>query len=310
MMQDTAPAARVAPSLPNIQPVSLIICSRNRPVLLGQAVASILDGDEVPSELIIVDQSDDPNVALASTTTERPCDIRYVWSRVIGLSRANNAGVRLAQHDLLVFTHDDALVAPQWFGAMVRALVREGPTAVVTGMVVPTEPEHAGAFVQAFKTDTAPTVFRSRGYRDVLYPLNMGMHRALLEEVGGFDERLGPGTRFPAAEDNDFALRVLESGRSIVYDPNVVLHHRAWRNDFLRLRWQYGRGRGAFYAKHMRVRDTFMLRRMARDVAVHVLGLPAKMRGQRRAAAGDVMLVLGILAGSCEWRLTSQRRRA
>ena len=41
-----------------VLPASVVICTRNRPVLLSQAVASILAGDDVPAEIIVVDQSD------------------------------------------------------------------------------------------------------------------------------------------------------------------------------------------------------------------------------------------------------------
>ena len=39
---------------PSLPPTSLIICSRNRPALLRKTVESVLQGDEVPTELIIV----------------------------------------------------------------------------------------------------------------------------------------------------------------------------------------------------------------------------------------------------------------
>src|SRR5690606_25288016 len=57
---------------------SVIICSRNRPTLLKEAVLSIIEGDELPEEIVIVDQSDDPDAALASETFSTKCVIRYV----------------------------------------------------------------------------------------------------------------------------------------------------------------------------------------------------------------------------------------
>ena len=96
-----------SPQVQALPQTSLIICSRNRPVLLNELVDSILEGQEVPTELIVVDDSDDSNEALESRTTTRGCDIRYCWNRSRGLGRANNTGVSLARYDLLVFTQDD-----------------------------------------------------------------------------------------------------------------------------------------------------------------------------------------------------------
>jgi hypothetical protein len=51
--------------------------------------------------------------------------------------------------------------------------------------------------------------------RDPLITLNMGMHQEVVALAGGFDERLGPGTPYPAGEDNDFGFRALEAGCTV-----------------------------------------------------------------------------------------------
>ncbi len=42
-------------------PVSVIVCSRNRPRLLADTVTSTVEGEVHPAENVIVDQSDSPN---------------------------------------------------------------------------------------------------------------------------------------------------------------------------------------------------------------------------------------------------------
>src|SRR5205823_6583384 len=102
--------------------------------------------------------------------------------------------------------------------------------------------------------------------------------------VGDFDDDLGPGARFPASEDSDLGFRLLEAGYHIHYIPEAVLYHRAWRSnsDYLPLRWSYGVGRGAFYAKHLRLDDRYIMRRMIRDVRIHALGFAFHLRRDRR----------------------------
>ena len=97
-------------------------------------------------------------------------------------------------------------------------------------------------FAPSTKVDTAPAVYHGRLHEDVLYTGNMAMDRSAARAVGVFDERLGPGTSFPSAEDNDFGFRLLEAGYRIVYVPEALLYHRAWRSerDYVRLRWSYG----------------------------------------------------------------------
>src|SRR5579859_8077465 len=50
----------------DLPPTTLIICSRNRPQLLQEAVESVLRGREVPTELLIIDQSQAAHPALAN----------------------------------------------------------------------------------------------------------------------------------------------------------------------------------------------------------------------------------------------------
>lgn len=308
MMCDVAERAGDLDAAGSLPSTSLIVCSRNRPEMLEETVRSILAGADVPTELIIVDQSDQLNVQLESLGASRGGTIRYIWSESIGSSRANQFGIASARYDLLVFTHDDVRVAPEWFGTLVRSLVRAGSWSVVTGRV-PVADELPDGFQLTAKTDEMPAVYKGRLGKDVLYPLNMAMFRSSVEAVGGFDVRLGPGTRFPAAEDNDLGFRLLESGHQIVYVPQAVLYHRAWRgtSDFLPLRWSYGVGRGGFYAKHLHLHDHYMLKRMARDIATHMLLSLRGARHERTRAFGDVVLVIGILYGATRWMLTQQR---
>jgi GT2 family glycosyltransferase len=288
--------------------VSLIICSRNRPQLLAESVTSILDGDRIPAELIIVDQSDAPHAKLASRPSERGCQIRYLWIRSVGLSRANNLGIAAARHNLLVFTHDDVLVTRKWLATMASALRAAGPRAIVTGQVRPTA-QTPGGFAPSTKVDEAAAVYQGRLDQDILYPLNMAMYRSAVDEVGGFDERLGPGTPFPGAEDSDLGFRLLEAGYRIHYVPQAILYHRAWRSagDYLPLRWGYGRARGAFYAKYLSFSDRHMLKRMAHDIAIHILLFVRRLRRERQRACGDAALAAGIVVGASKWLLKQRK---
>ena len=288
---------------------TLIICSRNRPRLLVEVVDSVLAGEAVPQELIIIDQSDKINPALESYTTERECVVRYVWTDQVGLSRAENRGIALASHELLTFTHDDVQVAPDWYATIVKALVEAGPKGIVSGQVQISHEEVAGGFQLAQKVEKEGAVYAGRINKDVLLPLNMAMYRSAPLAIGGFDARLGPGTPFPAAEDNDFGFRLLEKGYRIIYVPQAVIYHRAWREEdsYIGLRWAYGLGRGAFYAKHLSLRDRYILKRMIRDILVHFGLFFRRTRGEFRLVCGDAVLSLGIIYGALKWLMTRRK---
>lgn len=293
-----------------LPPTSLIICSRNRPGMLAETVRSVLAGREVPTELIVVDQSDVPADHLASAWESTDCEIRYTWCPVLGLSHANNLGVRLARHEVLVFTHDDVHADEFWFGTLVRKLLVAGPRSVVTGRVPPGPPEVPGGFQQTLRTSQSPRVWEGRTRERPLLVLNMALLRGTYAEVGGFDERLGPGTPFPGAEDVDLGFRLLEAGYRIIYVPDAVIYHRAWRkpSTYLSIRWAYGVALGGYYAKHLSFRDRWMARSMLAVLRSRTSRGVRALPGQPRVALGNLLSVAGILAGTGWWWLTQAGR--
>src|SRR4051812_21746004 len=156
--------------------------------MLVDTVRSILSGAELPSEIVIVDQSTKPSERLVAMGSGERCAVRYQWSPEQGVSRGRNLGVTLARHDVLIFTDDDMTAPPEWFGSLVRGLLREGCGTVATGQVLSTPPEHPGAFAPPGRRDDQRKVYQGRITVDVLDTLNMALHRASFEQAGGFDD--------------------------------------------------------------------------------------------------------------------------
>jgi GT2 family glycosyltransferase len=300
--RDVPGAPSPAGALP---PATVVVCSRNRPQLLLDTVESVLAGDELPAELVVIDQSDAPHEALAARASDAASRVRYLWTRETGVSRGRNAGLAAARHDIVAFTDDDVFVDRNWLAALVRALAAAGPRAVVTGRVLSTPAEAPGGFAPALVASEVPAVYEGRPGRDVLEAGNMAAYRAALQAVGGFDESLGPGTRFPAGEDNDFGYRLLAAGLRILYVPGATLYHRAWREggEYLPLRWRYGIGQGAYYAKHLSLADRYMLRRMGKLVVRHATLAARRAPREPRPALGHLVYIAGLLVGATRWRL-------
>ena len=282
---------------------SVIICSRGRPALLTDAVTAVLRMTLLPAEVVVVDQSDEQNTALAALVPESPVRVRYLWAPDRGLSRARNVGLAAASGDVLAFLDDDMLVAPDWLDACCRALAGVGARHVVTGRIPPGDPEVPGAWAPSTNTDAEPRAYSGRLRMDVFAPGNMAMPRSAYDDAGPFDERLGAGTVLPSAEDNDYGYRLLRLGYTIDYRPEVVAVHRAWRDEgaYSGLRYDYGRGQGGFYAKHITRGDVYMVRRFASDVYRHLRRSVRRARTDPVAARGDLAYTRGLLRGAIVW---------
>lgn len=292
-------------------PSSLVIGSRNRPKLLLETVESVLRGHDVPTEMIIVDQSIDAHPKLSAMKTERPCEIRYLHSKTVGVGASRNLGIISSRNKILIFIDDDMFVEADWFGNLVRAVIQAGPCSVVTGRVLAGESEVPGGKAPSIKNDQQPAIHKGRIGKDVLFTGNMGAYRSVFDQVGLFDERLGPGTSFPAAEDNDLGFRMLERGYYICYVPEAAVYHRAMRSysESLSLEWRYGVGRGAYYAKHMSWRDPYMFYRMVRDMKGNVMNFLGHMLYRQRLNYEYLFSAFGILYGAIGWRVHQMGKR-
>jgi GT2 family glycosyltransferase len=292
--------------------VTVVIATRGNAGLAVEAVESILAGTVVPSELIVVDQSQwlDPRVA---ALPDLHSGVRVIHTHTVGLAAAQNQAIGAATSDLIVFTDDDVLVDRNWLEQMVAALVSGGQRVAITGRVLATEAETDAGRAISLATDPLPAVYEGRLHRDVLSGNSMGFHRSAFADCGLFDERLGTGTRFGSASDNDFGYRLLSAGYRIQYVPDAVLYHRARRSGraLTKVQWDYGRGQGAFLAKHARAGDSWMRNRLVSTVTWWLRRIAARpLRKRNIRGHGDLIYLAAFLSGAAEWSLRSSRRGA
>ena len=292
---------------------TVLICSRDRPRLLTETVASVLAASRVPRELLVVDQSTVAQDELATLGSGPECTVSYLHTTKSGLSRARNTGLRAAAYDVVVLLDDDMLVEPEWLGRLLAGFADGGPGTVVTGRVLAGPPEGGDGIVPPAALLTLPTaaVYRGRQPTDVMPGANVALHRDIVLAIGGYDERLGPGSRFPSAEDNDMGLRLLDAGCEVRHVPGAVVLHRAWRAPRERalMRWTYGRGKGAFYAKHMRRSDPYALARLRADARARIAAAHRSLPRSPGASAGQLLYLAGMLTGAAQWLVCERRRR-
>ena len=289
---------------------SLVISSRERHDFLRAVTESVLAGDRRPDDLVVIDQSPTVNEAMLRLAEAYPDVLHYYRSNGRGSSSGRKEGITRAKGEWLTFLDDDVVVPRDWFRRMEDAAFAAGPRSLVTGKVVAGDDERRGAFAPSLSLSDERVVHRGRPGRDVLSSGNMAIHRQAFEEIGLFDARLGVGSRYPSSEDNDLGFRLLEAGYKIIYDPSIVVVHRAWRRprDLLPLRWRYGRGQGAYFAKHASLRDPYMLRRFRDDLWRHVRRAPRRGRENLRNGVADIVYGSALVVGAVQWLIRWPRR--
>lgn len=217
--------------------ISVIICSYNRQDYIIQAIDSLYD-QSVPRsdfEVIVVDNNSKDNttaVVREYIDAHPDLNIQFMNEPEQGASWARNTGAKYVHSPLLVFMDDDA-VAEKDFLKNILNFFEGHPDATGLGgriipRYIPEEPKwmshHVASLVGNFDYSATTKIFD-----DDRYPLesNMVVQKEDFELINGFNTSLPgvKGTLRIGGEGKDFFYRLMENGKTIWYDPSVIVHH-------------------------------------------------------------------------------------
>lgn len=231
-------------------PVSLVICTRDRPEHIGACLEAAMAQTHPAGEIIVVENAPRTD---AATRVIRHFPVRHRIEPIAGLSHARNLGVAAARFDIIAFTDDDARPDRDWLRIVAQSFA-DPQVMAVTGLVLPAVLETPA---QSLFEDACGGM--GRGAKPVshsrrtmsLHSLmaterlgvgaNMAFRRSALEQLDGFDTELGAGSPGRAAEDLDMFHRILASGMTLRYEPAAIVRHHH-RSEFGQLKDQLDDG--------------------------------------------------------------------
>ena len=249
--------------------LSIAICTKDRAARLGRLLDALNRLAPEPTfaeiEVIVVD-----NASVDAETRDvvaRFPSICYIFEPKTGLNFARNAALTAAKGDLVAYLDDDVVVDRGWLAGLAEAWRSCPDAGGFTGLVLPYRLdtkaqllfELRGGFGRGFRR----LEFRGARHGNPLYPVgagefgagcNMAFKRALLIELGGFDEALDTGAPLPGGGDLDMFYRTIRSGHTMVYEPRYAVYHEH-RETMLQLRrqyWSWGLGMMTFVVKSWR----------------------------------------------------------
>lgn len=260
-----SPAAALSPErMAQHMHVSAVICTRDRPDLIGQAVTSVLANRYRSFDLLVVDQSgDDRSGEIVRDLMAAHPRLRYLHSPTPGLSRAYNTAIRETRGAILAFTDDDCIAPPDWIASIARAFEADPHMDLMYGQVLlPAALADQAGHVPTLPIDKVENLSRRDTFRIYGMGANYAARRALFERVGGFDEALGGGGPLKSSQDFDLQYRAYVAGAVTGLRPEVRVEHYGLRapEQWPATQRAYGVGDGAFYFKHVRCGDLFALR--------------------------------------------------
>jgi glycosyltransferase involved in cell wall biosynthesis len=276
--------------------VTIVVPTRNRARLLGDALASLLVQDYPRDryEIVVVDDGSTDGTAevvLRSAKRAGPPKVGLIRQPHRAVDAARNRGVAAAAGSLIAFLDDDEVAPTGWLSTLIHAAHRypeadcfggpyrlrfEGRTPRLCSACVPLE----GAV--------------DRGEEERLVDWvdggNMMIRPRAFEHVGGFDESM---LHYGAIEWMD---RFVRAGGRIVYLPDAWIVHRR-TTEMLRLRNRlrraFANGRGEVGFRLRTGRDTEGLRRLS--------WAPRRLaHAVRRPCSGGLVQVANLLGHATE----------
>ena len=227
--------------------ISVVIPARDSAPWIDDQLAALSNQRcRSPWEVIVVDNgSGDDTTGRARAWVGRVPGLRLVEATERATSGyARNRGAAAARHGHLAFCDADDEVGPDWVAAHHRALFEHD---LVTG---PVELTRLNAPWQVVERGggwpDAPPI----GNRFLPFAMtcNLGTHRRVLDEVGGFDEARTNGN------DKVFSWDAQLAGHALHFAPDAVVHYRLRSGG--RATWQrqlaIGRSAPTLYARYRR----------------------------------------------------------
>lgn len=220
--------------------VSVIIPNKDMVDVLDRCVTSILEASTYDAiEVVIVENNSEDEATFAYyeslaardnriKVVRQPSDGTFNFSRSINYGAAHSSG-----EYLLLLNNDTEVQAPNWIERMLGPATREDVGIVGAKLLYPdnliqhagvmlhrgTGPFHVSTLVPGDSLIHFCSAQLTSDYSAVTGAC-MLVSRSLFDELDGFDENLAVDYN-----DVDFCLRVRETGRLVVYEPEAVLTH-------------------------------------------------------------------------------------
>lgn len=278
--------------------VSLVLATVGRTDDVERCLRSMAAQTDRHLEVLLVDQNADdrlkPCVEMARSLG---LNIRHLRMENSSLSGARNLGISASRGEIIGFPDDDCWYEPEVIAQLRSAFSADQRIAGVVANWV-----EQAAVRPSVMTGQALSYQAWRDFRGGdASSISLFFKRSVFEQLSGFDERMGVGQWFGAAEETDFVLRALAIGARVQRLPAARVHHAfglppkgsfSARGRSVRAR---ARGTGAIYAKH-RISPSTILRGLVAPVLLPLM----RMRGWDALALG-ASTSLGRLEGMIRW---------
>jgi len=218
--------------------ISVIIATYNRSEDLSKTLHGLARqqlSDQVSLEVVVVDNnsSDRTRETVQSCQNLFEGRLKYFFEKEQGKPFALNRGIHEAMGDVLVFTDDDVLLAPNWLknlGDCFLNIACDG----VGGKVLPIYPPNIPEWIKKHPHQIAGgVVIYDAGNVSMPHSIshqpfigaNYAFKKEIFKELGVFRTDFIFGSRIALGEDIEFINRLLKNHKILYYCATAVVWH-------------------------------------------------------------------------------------
>lgn len=281
--------------------VDVVIPTYNRGELILETIESLLASNHSEFNIWVIDQSADDRTKNAIEPFMGDRRLHYIHSVKKGSNLARNLGASLGEAPIVAYTDDDCVVDPNWIEEILKAFEQEKIDAIFGRVIdqsigLPGESVTDGIKI-AVKDEPQRKLFHGNRFKlDFGHGANMAFRRSVLESIAGFDPLLGNGGPLRSWPEKDIGYRILAQKGTILYEPNVVIHHKQWRSwkGVQATQKNYAFGAGAIAARYLKSGDMgglYLLIEWILDQGVRqVISGILKWRSWQKISAGLIQM--------------------
>jgi len=210
--------------------ISIVIPTRNRAQSLRRLLASLrglLNPCNVKLEVLVVDNgSEDGTASVIEEEEGKFPGLRGIYESMRGQSAAINRGLKECRGEIICLIDDDVVLDPNWIDGLLSSY-QETEFDALQGKVLPgVDPNGNPVDPEKLYSYNIPVVEFGDEIKEIkgLTGAHMTFKRKVLEMVGLFDLRLGPGAS-GFSGDTEFSSRIRAANLRIGYTPHAIAYH-------------------------------------------------------------------------------------